>query len=286
MLTVFTPTYNRAYTLSRAYEALCRQTCQNFLWLIVDDGSTDDTESLVKTWIQEGKISIQYHKQLNHGKMYAHNRGVELCHTELFVCIDSDDYLVQDAVENILNEWKSLENKEHIAGIVAYKGKDSSHTLSDGVFPTTEPSTLQELYENGFTGDAALVHRTDILSLYPFPEFEGETFIPEAVSYDRIDRHCPLHVFPKILVICEYLNDGLTQAIDALRKNNPKGWLLYYQQRIKYSRFSVLRYKYIAHAICFCWELKQNPLQHIPAPKAEICGAFPGACLLRIIGKL
>lgn len=286
MLTVFTPTYNRAYRLPQAYEALCRQTDKNFLWLIIDDGSTDNTEQLVQSWIQEDKISIEYHKQQNGGKMRAHNRAVKLCHTELFVCIDSDDYLVDDAVESILNRWKSLEGKEHLAGIVAYKGSDGAHTLSGGRFPDMAAATLQELYEKGFTGDTALIHRTELLARFPFPSFEGENFIPEAVSYDRIDQCCPLSVFPKILAICEYLDDGLSRSIEALRENNPKGWLLYYQQKIESSKFSVLRYKYISHAICFCWKLKQNPMLQIPAHKAEILAAFPGAYMLRIIGKL
>lgn len=286
MLTIFTPTYNRAYILHQAYESLCRQTMQNFIWLIVDDGSTDETKQLVQTWIEEGKINIRYYYQKNGGKMRAHNWGVTLCDTELFVCLDSDDYFVDNAVETILSTWNSLEEKSHLAGIVAYKGKDAQHTMFGEVFPNIRFATLQELYQKGFFGENTLVHRTDVLLQFPFPEIEGEKFIPEAVVYDKIDQDYCLYVLPKILMVCEYRDDGLSYAIEELRLNNPRGWLLYYQQRIKYSKFSVLRYKYIAHAICFCWQLKLNPFQQISASKIEVFTAFIGALLLKLIGKL
>lgn len=289
MLTVFTPTYNRGYILPHAYESLCRQTSQNFLWLIVDDGSTDETEHLVQTWIQDGKISIEYHRKPNGGKVKAHNQGVRLCKTELFVCLDSDDYLVENAVETILTLWNSIEDtkeKEQLAGIVAYRGKDASHTMFGEAFPHVSKASLQELYKKGFFGETTLIYRTKVLAQYPFPEIEDEKFMPLAVVYDQIDLQYPLYVFPQVLTISEYRDDGISRSIDRLRWNNPKGWLLYYQQRIKHEPFSVLRYKYIAHAICFCWRIKENPFRQIPAHKLEIFVGFFGAGLLRLIGKL
>lgn len=285
MLTIFTAAYNRSYILPKAYEALCRQTNKNFHWLIVDDGSTDGTDQLVQTWMQEAQISIQYYYQSNGGKMRAHNKGVELCQTELFACIDSDDYLVDDAVESILDLWSSLEEKESLAGIVAYRGKDPSHTMFGERFPCTGRAGMQELYQKGFHGETTAIYRTEVLLQYPFPVFDGETFIPEAVAYDRIDRQYPLHVFPKVLTICEYRDDGLSRSIDRIRQNNPKGWLLYYQQRIEHAPVSVLRYKYVAHAICFCWRLNLDPFKEIPASPAEILLAFVGAVLLRMVGR-
>ena len=283
MLTIFTPTYNRGYILPQAYEALCRQTNKNFIWLIVDDGSIDGTQQLVQGWIQEAKISIEYYFRKNGGKMRAHNEGVRLCHTELFVCIDSDDYLVDDAVETILKLWDTIDSKETLAGIVAYRGKDPYHTMFGESFPCAGHATIQELQSKGFVGETTSIYRTNVLSQFPFPVFEGEKFMPEAVAFDRIDAHYPLYIFPKVLTICEYRDDGLTYAVDMLRENNPQGWLLYYQQRIKNSHFSILRYKYISHAICFCWKLKLNPFHHIPASYVEIAIGFCGAAVLRVI---
>lgn len=286
MITIFTPTYNRGYILLKTYAALCCQTNKNFVWLIVDDGSTDGTEQLVETWIQEEKISIQYYFQQNGGKMRAHNRGISLCHTELFVCVDSDDYLVDDAVESIINLWKSVDKEEYLAGIVAYKGKGTTHTMFGEKFPYAGNTTMQELYRKGFTGETTLIFRTEILSRFPFPVFEGEKFIPEAVIYDQIDQYYSLCILPKVLTICEYRNDGLSRSINRIREENPKGWLFYYQQRIGNSYCSVIRYKYIVHAICFCWKLGYDPFKQIPAYKVEVLIGFPSALILKIMGRL
>ena len=103
ILTVFTPTYNRAYILPKCYESLTKQTCKEFVWVIIDDGSTDDTAELVKKWIEEDKIEIRYYYQDNKGMHGAHNKAYEVIDTELNVCIDSDDYMTDDAVEIIVD---------------------------------------------------------------------------------------------------------------------------------------------------------------------------------------
>ena len=122
ILTVFTPTYNRAYTLHLCYESLKRQTCKDFIWLIIDDGSTDDTKELVDSWILENKVEIRYYYQENQGMHGAHNTAYEKIDTELNVCIDSDDYMPDDAVEKIVSFWK-LHGSHKVSGIV---GLDAS----------------------------------------------------------------------------------------------------------------------------------------------------------------
>jgi len=107
-ITVFTPTYNRAYILNRLYESLKKQSSKSFLWLIIDDGSTDNTEELVNAWIRENIIEIRYYKQENGGKQRAHNKAVELCDTELFICVDSDDYLTENAIEGVFLTQKTI----------------------------------------------------------------------------------------------------------------------------------------------------------------------------------
>ncbi|MCS2864766.1 glycosyltransferase family 2 protein [Bacteroides thetaiotaomicron] len=102
MVTVFTPTYNRAYILNDLYQSLCRQTCRKFEWLIVDDGSTDNTEGLVASWLDEGKMSLRYIKQPNGGKHRAINKGIQEANGDLFFIVDSDDYLAKNAIERIL----------------------------------------------------------------------------------------------------------------------------------------------------------------------------------------
>ena len=126
-LTVFTPSYNRAYTLHKCYESLLRQTSKDFTWLIVDDGSSDNTKELVDSWINENKIEINYIYQENQGMHGAHNTAYKNIKTELNVCIDSDDYMPNDAVEKIKETWEKIKDNEKISGIAgldAYKNGD------------------------------------------------------------------------------------------------------------------------------------------------------------------
>ena len=136
-ITVFTPTFNRAYKLDDLYESLLKQTEQNFIWLIVDDGSTDNTEEKVKGWIKKGEMEILYYFQENAGKMQAHNKAVLECRTELFLCVDSDDYLVEDAIEKILKKWLKRD-RNNMAGIIAYKGDKKGQILWKGIFHNIE----------------------------------------------------------------------------------------------------------------------------------------------------
>lgn len=233
LITVFTPTYNRAYTLDKLYKSLCEQTVNDFVWLVVDDGSIDDTESLVKKWIDERCIDIIYYKQENRGKMVAHNLGVRLCSTELFVCVDSDDFLATDSIEKICSFWKK--NKNHdVAGIIAYRAvKKENDFLVEKEFPSLDPSTLHSLYENGFQGDTTLIFKTEVIKEYPFPEIEGEKFITEAYSYDQIDQKYKYLLLNSPLTLCEYRPDGYTCNTSRLYFNNPKGCALYYNQLLK-----------------------------------------------------
>ena len=188
-ITVFTPTYNRAYILPKLYESLKKQTVSDFIWLIVDDGSSDDTKSLVDTWKNEKQVDIVYIYQQNAGKMSAHNCGVIECKTELFMCIDSDDWIVNDSIESILMEWEILpyKEKEAICGIVAYRGVDTDKTIGNEFPLGTEKSTLSGLYSNGFRGDTTLIFKSNVIKQYLFPIIGNEKFITEAYIYEQID---------------------------------------------------------------------------------------------------
>ncbi|MCB2312026.1 glycosyltransferase family 2 protein [Clostridium tagluense] len=231
-LTIFTPTYNRVYILPQLYYSLVNQTSKDFVWLIVDDGSTDNTESVVNEWMKEEKIQIIYTKQLNQGKSSAHNSGVELTHTELFTCVDSDDFLVKDAVERVINLWK--ENKEKcIVGILTFKQYADGRTLTS-MGSSCIKCTLKEAYSRyHLSGDAMLIYRSDIIKQFNFPEFDGEKFVPEAYLYDLIDQKGKLLIIKAALYCCEYLEDGYTQNMAKLLVNNPKGYLAYVEQRLE-----------------------------------------------------
>ena len=237
MLTIFTPTYNRAYKLPKLYQSLVQQTNQEFEWLIVDDGSTDDTQTLVEGWQSEHKLSIRYVYQINGGKMRAHNKGVSLCQNELFLCVDSDDYLYDEhVVEAIYEKWNSIPDvtKDTLSGILAPRHV-TNFNLTDAqkTLPDIDYSTVSDLYTvHNFKSDTALVFRTSVISAYPFPEIEGEKFITESYIYTQIDAHYQFALLNKELIFCEYIADGYTSNWNKLFLKNPKGWKLKYNQDI------------------------------------------------------
>lgn len=279
-ITVFTPTYNRAYILGRLYTSLCNQTCKDFEWLIVDDGSSDNTQSIVEGWINDNLIKIRYIVQKNGGKMRAHNTGVLNTNTELFICFDSDDYLVADAIESLDSFW-SQNGKEVYSGIVSYRGYNEQTVLAKP-FPdlSRKSSQLYALYESGFEGDAQILFRTDVLRNYLFPEIESEKFITEAYIYNQIDMKYELLLLPKIVCICEYLPDGYSRNHDKLTRDNPKGWALYFNQKSKISRNQKKKFYFTMQYMAYA-RIGKNPRIFADAydKKQAILAYFPSLFL-------
>lgn len=227
-ITVFTPTYNRAEKLQILYDSLCRQTRQGFIWLIVDDGSTDNTELAVNKWIHDGTLNIQYYKQDNRGKMRAHNYGAQLCNTKYFVCVDSDDYLVDDAIEIMETNIPLIDEDDNIIGIILQRKLSDSDGKSFSL--TGNYTTLKNLYDSGFKGETTLLFKTEMLRLFPFPVVDGEKFITENISYSLIDQKYKYLFISKAVTICEYNPDGYTMNLLSLYKNNPCGYVNYFNQ--------------------------------------------------------
>lgn len=247
LITIFTPTFNRAHLLPRLYESLRRQINTCFEWLVVDDGSTDDTRSMVQRWIEEDQVSIRYIYQENVGKMRAHNRGVEECKTELFMCLDSDDYLSDDCVDRIYSHWEKYKNNKKVSGMVAYR-KMIGEPMS--VFPNVEFSTMHEL-NKVYVGETALAFRTDILRMYPFPVVDGEKFIGEGYVYDKLDQKYVLAVIPEYWMVCEYQSGGYTDSALKTLIKNPKGWALNSKQKyLFYGDTVTKKIKYMSAYVC------------------------------------
>lgn len=246
IVTIFTSTFNRAYLLQDLYASLRRQTNKNFLWHIIDDGSTDNTEELVKRWKQENKqFVIKYTKQPNGGKQRAHNVGVQMCETELFFCVDSDDRLVDNAVKIIEETWK-IAKHERIAGIVALRGKDE-HIPMGTAMPKINNVTMLELYQKfHFKGDTALIYRTEILKKYPFVLAKGEKFIGENFVYNQIDLKYQMYVLNKIIYICKYFEDGYTRNTIKVLVRNPHSYMILKKQQAKISLYFRYRVKHMA----------------------------------------
>ena len=272
-LTIFTPTYNRAYCLEQCYNSLIRQSCMDFEWLIVDDGSTDETEKLVQGWIESNKnIIIKYIRQDNKGKQAAHNRAVEYCDTELFFCVDSDDYLTYNAVENVIKIWAQEKYNDNVAGIIALRGINDNSPLGTFMPENTMYSTLMRLYEKyNFKGDTALIYRTQILKKYPFELEDNEKFIGENFVYDRIDQKYTMRLYNSIIYICKYQEDGYTRNTVQLLKKNPKSYMKMKKQSARLSKSLPFKLKhmggYIAMAI---FQKEKNIIKNSGAPLLAI----------------
>ena len=234
-LTVFTPSYNRAHTLPRTYASLLRQDCKDFVWLVVDDGSTDDTAELVRSWQErDNGFDIRYIYKENGGMHTAHNTAYEQIDTELNVCIDSDDCLADGAVRKILAKWQEVKAKGY-AGLIGLDA-DLNGTLIGKGFPEglTE-TTLTGYYAAGGSGDKKLVYRTDIIRQYPpYPVFDGEKYVALAYKYRLIDQDYKLAVLDEILCNVEYQADGSSSTMWKQYLNNPKGFAFWRKVCMQY----------------------------------------------------
>ena len=232
LISVITPTYNRAYILSACYESLVKQTCKDFEWVVVDDGSSDNTEELVKAFIEENKIKIKYIKQENGGKHIAHNTAVLNSSGELVVCLDSDDVLTEDAIEVAIDFWCKNAKPEN-TGILAKRGNMTDREPICADLPKgVHACTMFDLTNKyGFHGDTILYFRKELLEKNLFKRFENERFIPETNMYVEIDKFGTMLLLDKVLYLCEYLPDGLTAKYHSLLEKNPNGTAdTYYKQ--------------------------------------------------------
>ncbi|MCR5108919.1 MAG: glycosyltransferase family 2 protein [Lachnospiraceae bacterium] len=289
-LTVFTPTYNRRELIKRTYESLKAQTLKDFVWLIADDGSEDGTGDVIKGFIDEGIIDIEYHYFENGGKMRAHNRGVELCDTELFVCLDSDDVFVEGAVEDLIGCYREIVSEDPfkkgiLAGIVAHKGESGTKVLYGDEFPDVSYSTLFGLYLKGFKGETTLVFRTEVLKKYPFPEIEGEKYVPEDYIYDKIDKDYVLKVLPKIITVCEIVADGYTDSLKKIKKDNPVAWYLYYEQRTMITEAGILKFKYAGFYVIYAIRTRNKLYKKGSVPLFWVISGIPAAFLIKLMKK-
>lgn len=244
-ITVFTPTYNRGYIIENLYHSLQRQTYQDFEWLVIDDGSTDNTEQLFEQWQKENNFfQIIYKKVDNGGKHRAINKGIKLARGELFFIVDSDDRLTKDALEIANKVEKTIDksNKHSFCGVCGLRGFISDNSKAIGTTFNDDgflDITAIERQSNGITGDKAEIFYTEILRKYPFPEFEGEKFITECVVWNKMAHDgLKLRYFNEIIYFCDYLEDGLTYAGKELFIKNPQGWGYYIRQDIDYGLIS------------------------------------------------
>ena len=241
--TIFTPTYNRADLLKRLYNSLLNQTDNDFEWLIVDDGSNDNTEEIIDKFKTEKKIFIRYYKQSNGGKHRAINNGIDKANGEVFAIVDSDDYLVKNAVEKIKNGFKEIigiDDKLY-AGIAfqrGYKIDEAIGTSFSNINYLDAKST--ERRKNNINGDKFEIFYTNVLKNNKFPEYLNEKFMTEAIVWTRIaNAGFYIRWYNDIVYICNYLDGGLTDTRDKLIEESPKGYALYIKEQVEFGNITL-----------------------------------------------
>jgi len=266
-LTIFTPTFNRAFCLGNCYNSLVNQTSKDFRWLIIDDGSSDNTKELVSTWILENKIDIQYHYQENQGMHGAHNTAYSLIKTELNVCIDSDDFMPEDAVEKIINNWSKIKDNSKFAGLVGLDADKNGNVIGSKMPNSLTETTLTDLYKkHKVTGDKKIVLRTDVVKKYPaYPLFKGERFVPLGYLYQLIDQDYKLYPINEVLCIVEYLADGSSLNMLAQYRKHPNGFGFTRKSTMQVSDSFLEVYKNAIHYVsCAIFTKNSNFLKESP----------------------
>lgn len=231
-VTIFTPTYNRAYTLTRTYRSLCDQTRKNFEWLVVDDESTDETEELIKSFMETAPFEIRYFRKKNGGKHTAYNIALREARGELFFDIDSDDWMPLNGMSIINSFIPKLTRCNEIAGIIGLKNDINGNLLGRRFREDIETLVLPNMHSKGYRGEYSIIFKTEVARKYEFPVISGEKYVPENVVYDKFENYNFIAT-NNILTTCEYQPDGLSRMYESLMVYNPCGFMLYHLEWLK-----------------------------------------------------
>ena len=286
-LTVFTPAYNRAHTLPRTYESLLAQNCKDFVWLIVDDGSQDNTADLVRQWQEKDNgFEIRYIYKENGGMHTAHNTAYENIDTELNTCIDSDDMIAPGAVAKILAKWEQVKDLGY-AGIVALDADLKGNIIGAGFPDEMKETTLMGYYAAGGSGDKKLIYRTDVIKQYaPYPVFEGEKYVALAYIYRLIDQSYKLAVLNEIVCNVEYQTDGHSTGMWKEYVHSPRGFAAWRKLCMQYPE-SLKRL--IVDCIHYCSSSlivkNRSYIKESPKKLLTLVCTIPGFCLAAITKK-
>lgn len=238
-LTVFTPSYNRAHTLGRLFESLKRQSSTGFEWILVDDGSTDHTQEMVEDWKKEGiPFPFLYIKKENGGMHTGYNTAIEHMNGTLAVCIDSDDYMPDDAVERILRCWKER-GSDRYAGIIGLD-YDLRGKLIGRMLPDMESISFIDMSigkYGPYFGDKKFVVRADLYrEVAPMKVFPGEKYFNPSYMFLEISRKYEYLVLNECICLVEYQPDGMGANMYRQYKNSPNSFLEIRKQFFSFGR--------------------------------------------------
>ena len=224
--TLLTPTYNRKHTLGRLYKSLCAQTFRDFEWVIVDDGSTDDTRQLVSSW--QSFFPIRYFWKANGGKHTAVNLGVSAALGKFIAIVDSDDCCAPNALERFDYQWAQISQLANVANMWCLVARPDE-TLIGNPYPEESRNIFSFADQLRYRiCDRWVVNRTDILRQFPWPE--GEPFCPESLVWNRISREYGGRYFNEVLLIAHPSRDSLSRKQFLIRAQSPRTTLMHYRE--------------------------------------------------------
>lgn len=245
-LTIFTPTYNRAYLLPKLFESLQRQTLKDFVWLIVDDGSSDNTKDLIEDLKNRASFTITYVYQENQGKHVAINTALRKINTSYFATVDSDDFLEDDAIKTIFTKLPLIDHSEDIIALASPIKILNHQTIGNKIISEIVATTYEMIYKHGIHGEATLIFKTEPAKKFEYPTFSKEKFMLESVVFNRMDKMYKFLYIPESIVNAEYIPDGLTAQGKAKLIDNPKGAALAYKEKMNNFRIPIENRKIFA----------------------------------------
>lgn len=252
IITVITPTYNRAHILGNCYNSLINQTQKDFVWMIIDDGSVDNTQQLIKEWQKENKIKIVYYKKNNGGKASALNLAFDKVQTSYLVCLDSDDTFEKNTIEIVLSKLEKIKDNCDYCGIIALRTAQNGSVLGgkeipDGVFDIKTPE-IENVYK--INSEVICFFKTNVITKYRFPVIPNEKFISPAYLEYEVCRKYKFLVSKEVLCYCEYQEDGLTKNKRTVIKQNPIGYTIVKKQSYELSTNPLFKIKHGVMYIC------------------------------------
>ena len=261
-VSILTPTFNRGKLLYKLYNSLINQSNKNFEWVVIDDGSTDNTKQVINKYISDNKISIKYFYKNNGGKHKAINYGMQYINSELTFIVDSDDWLTVDAIEKILFYGEKYKNNTKIACFSFHKAY-SNGNISGPHYRNNEfvDNYIKYRINEHIPGESAEVVYTEKLKEFPFPEIDEEKFLSEGYLWFKMGMKYDTVYIDYTIYNFEYLQDGLTNNILRVKANNPKGcvevYKLYFTKSVKILPKIKAMIKYIAYSKLAKYSIKK-----------------------------
>ena len=235
---IIAPIYNRSYFIDKIYQSLENQTYNNFEWIIIDDGSSDNLKEKIDLWDND---FVKYYRISNSGKHIAVNYGIDLAKGDYCIVLDSDDIPKQNAFE-IFNR-NILDSKYQISGIGCLI-EDSKNRLIGTKFNFDEEISILDAYSvKNMKGDKWFLFKTNILKENKYPIISDEIFLTEGIVHNRISRKkIKIKFINEILLTAYYISDGYTANKISLKKNNPLGYLMYYFENVISKELKINKY--------------------------------------------